>query len=946
MGAAGAFALGYDAVAGAGLFMRPLHENLAGRWLRWLADALHDHPIWFVYPQALLTLGCIGYVTGHLDFSARRSDLVSADVKYQRDFLTFKREFELQESMVAVVESGSTDKNRQFVERLVARLNGEAGLFKDIYYKGDLKLMGSKSLLFLPEATLEELRQALHKNLALIQTSFQATNLNALFEAVNRQFRSYSATEAADSAAESLTRTLPALQRVVNLAAETLAQPTVIPAPGIAALFGDARGADRPGLYLAFARGQIYAVVAHATSEHREEEAIARLRELVRQTQDEVPGVNAGITGERVLELDEMRQARHDTDVAAIVSLLLSGLIFVYGYHEIRRPLMATVSLLVGIAYTLGFATLTVGRLNILTITLVPILIGLAIDFGVHLIARYEEELRRGSNERMAIRKALTFTGIGIFSSGFTTAGAFFAMMLTDFKGIREMGLISGVGLLVCMVPMMTLLPLMLVRSKVGQPAPSSTTGKRGRRARFEQLYMKRPWAVLICGAAFTLFTLTQIPKLHFDYNLLNLQTRDLAAVGLEKKLIESGSQSLLYCVVIAESLPQAAELEEKIKRLPSVANVVSMSKYLTEDQSEKLRLIRAIKHDLDAIVIPGLDVSPVELSTLGRTLFSLQGYLGLAVEQIRSGRSESRLEPELSSLRDAVRQLRTVIASGGEETLARLTAFQQSLFGDLKEAVGVILQQDDREGLSVGDLPPFLRERFISRSGNFLLQVYPREDVWQRDQQERFVRELRTVDPNVTGTPVQFYEYTSMLKQSFQKAAGYAVAVIAFLVLLHFRRIGSVLVAFLPVALGFCWMLGLMAFFGISFNPVNIMALTLLIGIGVTNGIHILNRFAEEAQPSVLAQSTGKAVLVSALTTMAGFGSLMVADHQGIASLGQVMVIGTGMCLVASLAFLPAVLTILDRVGWSLITKKWRTGVDGSAGLSNGGRRHGREGD
>jgi predicted RND superfamily exporter protein len=256
------------------------------------------------------------------------------------------------------------------------------------------------------------------------------------------------------------------LQRVVNLAVEALVQPTAIPSPGITALFGDERVGDHRSLYLTFAQGHIYAVVAHARSAECEAAAIARLRELVRQTQDEVPGVNAGVTGKPVLELDEMRQARRDTDLAAIVSLFLSALIFVFGYHEIRRPLMATGCLLVGIAYTLALPRWPSG-LNILTITLVPILIGMAIDFGVHLIARYEEELRRGSSERIAIRKALAFTGIGIFSSGFTTAGAFFAMMLTDFKGIREMGLISGVGLLVCMVPMMTLLPLMLVRGKV-----------------------------------------------------------------------------------------------------------------------------------------------------------------------------------------------------------------------------------------------------------------------------------------------------------------------------------------------------------------------------------------------------------------------------------------------------------------------------------------------
>jgi uncharacterized protein len=215
--------------------------------------------------------------------------------------------------------------------------------------------------------------------------------------------------------------------------------------------------------------------------------------------------------------------------------------------------------------------------------------------------------------------------------------------------------------------------------------------------------------------------------------------------------------------------------------------------------------------------------------------------------------------------------------------------------------------------------VPDFLRERFMSRSGRFMLQVHPRDNIWERDKQEAFVRELRTVDPNVTGSPVQFYESTLRLKRSFEKVAGYALGVVALLVYLHFRRIDAMLLALLPVLLGYGWMLGLMGWIGIPFNPANIASLALVVGIGVTNGVHVLNRFVEEADPVVLSRSTGKAVVVSALTTMAGFGSLMVAKHQGIASLGAVMSIGTATCMVASLVFLPAILNLLSRTGWRL---------------------------
>lgn len=897
--------------------MRPLHEQLAGRLLHKLADRLQAHPLWFIFPQVLLLVLCVVYTTTHLRFSTHRSDLVSADEKYQKTHLLLQQEFKFQNSLVAIVESEDQDKNRQFVERLAFRLRIEPHLFQDVYYKGDLKMMGPKALLFLPEATLDELQRTLVENAPVIQTFSQVGSLNSLFELVNRQLRE--AGSAASTQRSLLSGSVPVLRRIVEESSRSIAGTGVTLAPGVAAFFG-----DRSSLYLTFASNQMYAVLANAASTAVEPEAVQRLRELVRETQSDVPGVNAGITGEPVLNYDETRQAEQDVNRAALLALVLVATIFVCGYHEIRRPIMATVCLLAGIAYTLGFATLAVGHLNILSITLVPILIGLAIDFGVHLISRYEEELRTGKDQHAAIRRALVFAGTGIFTSGFTTAGAFLAMLLTGFKGVREMGLISGVGLLVCIVPMMTLLPLMLARGGKGLPDESARR-RYSRRADVEQVWLKRPRLVIICGTVLTLLALAQIPRVKFDYNLLHLQTEGLQAVDLGEKLMQSGSQSLLSAVVIADSLPQAVALAENIQALPSVASVNSMVKFLTEDQTRKLTTLRAIKTSMGGIRIPPPDTNAVDIVQLDRSLTSLRLLLGFAVGQVRGERGEEKLVTELGALRTAVEHLQRLMNGNAVRAAVSLTSMQRGLLGDLRETISLIQDQDASGPLAQQDIPAFLRERFISRSGKFLLQVYPRGDVWQRSIQKQFVEELRTVAPDVTGSPVQIYEYTSMVKESFQKAGGYAAAVIALMVLLHFRRLGSVLLAFVPVILGFIWMLGLMTLLHISFNPVNIMSLTLVIGIGVTNSIHILNRFAEHPHPSIMATSTGKAVLVSALNTIAGFGSLLVAKHQGISSLGAVMAIGTGTCMLASLTVLPAVLHFLNKFGWSMTAKRKR---------------------
>jgi len=277
----------------------------------------------------------------------------------------------------------------------------------------------------------------------------------------------------------------------------------------------------------------------------------------------------------------------------------------------------------------------------------------------------------------------------------------------------------------------------------------------------------------------------------------------------------------------------------------------------------------------------------------------------------------DAKLAGQFKSLKEAVQAWRNVLVAAPPAQAAAQTAhYQQALLDDLQDTFTTLASQE-ASALRAEDLPAPLRNRFIGVTGKYLLQVFPKADVWQREPQEAFVKELRSVDPNVTGTPVQLLEYTTLLKDSYIEAAWYATAAIALMVFLHFRSLVCVVLALLPVAIGTVWMVGFMGWFGIPFNPANIMTLPLVVGIGVTNGIHILNRFGEEKNPSILARSTGLAVLVSGLTTIAGFGSLILAKHQGIESLGYVMAVGTATCMAAALTFLPAVLQLLLKAGW-----------------------------
>jgi hypothetical protein len=861
-----------------------------------------------------------------LKFDMSRDNLVGADKKYHQVFMKFHREFPGEDEFAVVVESQSVDLNRQFVERLAAKLQPETNLFADIYYKGDMASLGRKALLFAPEADLKEMRAALQTFRPFIEQFTQATNLDSFFTLVNRQLRTAKHEENAENNA--LVSAIPALQRIIDQASVSLSLPGTPVSPGVDALFGSVQKAQER-MYLTFGSNRIYLITARARTGALIPTAVKRMRHLIQQTEMEVPGLNVGLTGQPVLDYDEMQQSQRDSTLASIVSLLVCSLIFIYAYRETGRPLKAVACLVIGLGYTMGLTTLAVGHLNILTITFAPILIGLAIDFAIHFITRYEEETRNGRTTVEAMEKAMVFTGQGIVTGALTTAGAFLAMGLTDFKGIQEMGIISGGGLALCLIPMMTMLPVLLMRGTQNALDHAAAMAAQ-RRARIENFWLDRP--ALIIGLALTLCAgaACQFHKVRFDYNLLHMQSKGLSSVEFEKKLVFSG-QSVLYAAIVADSLPQARQFEELVGNLPAVSSVDGNDKgdaiydLFTRDQTVKIQLVRAIQDEISSLHFAPPDHCPVDLTALSTTLYSTMGYLALAADDVPKDRVP--LAQQLVSLHRAVSDFRVTLLSGDPAIPNRLRGFQEALFDDLRETFNAIKDQDTSGPLEPRDLPPSLHSRFVGVTGQYRLLVFPKNDIWNHDVQHEFIAQLRTAlkgnADQVTGTPVQLYEYTTLLKDSYEQAALYALAAIAVMVLVHFRSLLCLVLSLLPVAIGSTWTLGLMGLFGIPFNPANIMTLPLVIGIGVTNGIHILNRVAEEHNANILSKSTGKAVLVSGLTALAGFGSLTLGKHQGIQSLGFVMAIGIATCMVAGLTVLPALLNVLGRMGWAVAKER-----------------------
>jgi len=246
----------------------------------------------------------------------------------------------------------------------------------------------------------------------------------------------------------------------------------------------------------------------------------------------------------------------------------------------------------------------------------------------------------------------------------------------------------------------------------------------------------------------------------------------------------------------------------------------------------------------------------------------------------------------------------------------AALNYLQAQLYRDFVNKFYSLQRNLKPRPISLGDVPEELRQKFIGASGHFLLQIQPKVDIWERAGATQFVTELRSVDPEVTGSPVITYEATRLMERAYLQGTAYALVLVGVLSLAMIRRTRETLLALLPLALGLVWTIGLMRVLGIQFNLANIWGLPLIIGISAEFGLNIMLRYLEgrAAGGPLVARSTVMGVTLNGLTTIVGFGSLMIAAHRGIFSLGLLLTIGSACGLAASLVVLPVVLRLITQ--------------------------------
>ncbi|MFQ5988922.1 MAG: MMPL family transporter [Candidatus Methylomirabilales bacterium] len=879
---------------------------MARRWSRVI--------LWYPRTVLLLTslLALVSLLTAarRMEIRPSRAELVFTGERLTQLKQAYKREFGVGDGIVVVVDASDLPRAKQFVSRLAAKLQGDREHIAEVFYRVDEAPFEAHSLQYLSPNELDTLHRKVDEHRELIRDVTTAPGLNTLFAAINREmgqalvghfFTGFLEEEKSGEV------DLPFFNALLRQVRDWLSGTRSFDSP-----WGEWLGTGKEPVsegYL-LTDGKRYLVLLakiRATGGQSLvplRESIERIRTAIAEVHQDYPGIEAGVTGSDALASDEMGTARRDATLATILAIVGVTVLFLVFWRNVLTPLRALLSLAVGVCWTLGFISVSVGFLNILSAMFIPILIGLGIDYNVHLLERFAEERVAGHDPGEALENTFRRAGVTTATGAMTTVVAFYSLLLTDFKGLVELGFITGSGLLLCLGAAFTVLPALLVLQE-GRTQTRIVTRSTGFLKVLER-WSHRPRVVIVVAGLLAAISLPALGNIQLDFNLLELQAYGMESVDWEHRLLAEGGTSTWYGIVLAQSPDEVEAKTASLEALPTVDQVESIFSFLPEKPAAaKMVAIQALRTPLGQLPAAFGRLEPVDLTQL-RTIFERMRFK-LGNKDRFSSASDDELE-EARGLLDTIRG-RLGTANTGEMTQT-LAAYQAELFADFQKKLTVLRKNLESGPMAVADLPRELQDRFIGKEGTYLLKAFPRGNIWGREGVQEFVSEVRSVDPDAIGDPISAWEHGMSMERGYLQGGLYAAIAMVVVILLSFGSLAHLLLALLPLVVGGMWTLGIMELFRINFNLANLIILPLIAGYGIMNGLHIVKRYQQQGgKGPIVANSTGRAVFLSATTTMVGFGSLMVASHRGIFSLGFLLSVGVGSILLASLTVLPALL-------------------------------------
>lgn len=644
------------------------------------------------------------------------------------------------------------------------------------------------------------------------------------------------------------------------------------------------------------------------------------------------PSVHAGLTGSIPLGRDEMVYGTQGIGLSMLLSFIAIGAILFLAFRMWVAPLLALLNLLIGLIWAAGLVALVVPVLNIMTAMFIVILLGLGIDFSIHVLSTYTESRATGRPLAEAMEIGLLKSGKGVSTGALTTAVAFLALMIGDSRAMSEMGLVTAIGLIAVMISSFVVLPTFLaVRERWLEKRLAKrgvTEEKKGSDLAFKSMgqmaavLQDHPWTTLGGLAILTIIFLISAYEISFNYNYMELEPKGIPSITLQDTVQAKFDLSMDFAYLVAESVDEARVLNEKTKNLPSVASVDDISAYLPslEQQAKRRPHIEEVRDLISAAQIKKINSDDIpdllaELQRLEMNIMEFQSMAFLGGQDkilSRATKIVGSMEGEPSNT--IFLKLYDQFKQDKNQLTTELNLFQNSYANYFKNSV---IKMTSTDTITLESLPASILDRYASRDRKlFLTTVLPSGNIWQDFQfLDSFTDDLDTVSNRSTGMPPVFRALMDVVGRDGRNAALLTIVLVYLLLLIDFRHIGLAFLAMIPLISGMIWMVGIMHLLGLKLDVVNVMALPLILGIGIDDGVHIVHRWRIEGARSARAvfSSTGKAVLLTSLTTMLAFGSMMFSAYRGYASLAYALIIGVGACFFTTVILLPAIMGIAD---------------------------------
>lgn len=605
-----------------------------------------------------------------------------------------------------------------------------------------------------------------------------------------------------------------------------------------------------------------------------------------------------GITGGAFVQDYEADVTMFDGFLStALFTFFIIILFVVVSFKRLLLPLTAGYPLLLGAILSTAFAYLMYQNLNLFSISFAVLLLGLGIDFAVHIISRYLEERTNGYDTKKAVENTIKGTSGGMLVGAVTTSIAFLTFLFAEFKAFTQMGVISGVGILLLCLTMLFIVPTTILLFDSNKPQTKQIKASEYAFLKpIGAIIEKRPLVPLITAIVFVVALTGNVLDANIKTDMSKLYPQNMDSLYWLDIVEEEFDYNPTTLTFMVNNLNELKMAVSELSKREDIKNLESILEYLPAEQDYKLEVIGRVNAQLIQETTVN-QISPTEI------IDSFSSIKQAAVEA--SINKDSEGYQTITGLVDALQ------SEHASYTFARLAAGASTLKGEIKE---LQLSEDD---VTIDKLPQDLAANFVGKSGKLSIEVIPNVNIWEKESFTALAEGIEGISGYTpVGMPAIMNEVTAYVQQDMIRISLFCFIALIVILFLLFRSIKDTITTIIPLALTIYITLGIMPILGVDLNIFSIIAFPVLIGIGIDSAVHLLHRIksSPERDLAYILAHTGKAIMMTTMTTLIGFGSLYFTNHPGLSSFGLVTIIGMALCLILTLTVLPSLYVLLNR--------------------------------